>query len=87
VRVDSGRHSGNHHDRPKPPHIAGEPRLGHADFGLCRARVSNPRCQKPLRLTPPAVRARFRQLGTAPATTSSSNGEGPNEVWVGLFRV
>jgi len=77
VRVNSGRHSEGHHGRPKPPHTAAEPGLGHANFGLCRPRVTNPRCQKPARLMPPAVRARFQQLGTAPVTTSSSNGEGP----------
>ena len=36
MRVNGGRRSGDHHGRPKPPQIAVEPGLGHADFGLCQ---------------------------------------------------
>ena len=35
MRVDGGRHSGDHHGRPKAPQTTAEPGLGHADFGLC----------------------------------------------------
>ena len=38
--VSSGRHSDDHHSRPKSPQTAGEPGLGIADSGTCRARVS-----------------------------------------------